>query len=161
MADTGAAVHAFEPDPVAFETLSKTVGARSNVVLHNAAVGVGAGEVPLYRIESFLDDPISRTQNSSTIASKRRASATDRVLVPQIDFVDFLRSLGFHVALVKMDIEGAEVEVLRKVVETGTHEKIGKIFVETHEKQIPELRRKTRELIRLTRKAGNISCDWW
>src|SRR5436190_23184541 len=37
-ADTGATVHAFEPDPLAFDILSKRFGSFPNVMLHNEGV---------------------------------------------------------------------------------------------------------------------------
>jgi FkbM family methyltransferase len=161
LADTGATVHAFEPDPVAFEVLSQAVGSRRNVILHQAAVGIGSGTVALYRTQSFQNNSVKGTQGSSTIATKTRASTTNQITVTKVDFPDFIRSLGIRVALVKMDIEGAELAILRQIVEHGMHECIGQMFVETHEKQLPEMRRETRDVIRLTRRAGNINCDWW
>ena len=43
MAETGATVHAFEPDPDTFARLVKRVGHLPNVVLHQKAVGAGGG----------------------------------------------------------------------------------------------------------------------
>jgi 16S rRNA A1518/A1519 N6-dimethyltransferase RsmA/KsgA/DIM1 with predicted DNA glycosylase/AP lyase activity len=37
-ASTGATVHAFEPDPLAFASLEKKFKTRSNVILHNKGV---------------------------------------------------------------------------------------------------------------------------
>ncbi|MEM1351990.1 MAG: FkbM family methyltransferase, partial [Pseudomonadota bacterium] len=49
LAETGATVLAYEPDPYAFGRLEARLGERSNVKLHNAAVGVEAGTVRLMR----------------------------------------------------------------------------------------------------------------
>lgn len=57
----------------------------------------------------------------------------------QIDLVSFIDRLQRPVALLKMDIEGAEVTVLERLLDTGCIARVGHVFVETHEKRIPEL----------------------
>lgn len=161
LADTGATVHAFEPDPRAFKVLTGSVGSRSNVVLHNAALGVGSGTIRLYMVPQSDARCVSVSQGSSTIPAKVNVSPDSFVDVPKIDFVEFVRSLEKPVSLVKMDIEGAEVSILKSVIEHRLNERIGQMFVETHEKQIPELRGETMAVIGASRKLGNINCDWW
>lgn len=162
LADTGATVHAFEPDPLAFEALTEATGSRTNVILHNAALGVGSGTVRLYRVPPPPGTYTATvTQSSSTIASKMNVSRDSFVDVPKVDFVEFVLSLGRPVSLIKMDIEGAEVAILKAVIDHRLDRRIGQMFVETHEKQIPELRNETMSVINASRKLGNINCDWW
>ena len=49
-----------------------------------------------------------------------------------MDFIDFLQALPEPISILKMDIEGAEIEILEKLLDTGLHTKIALIFVETH-----------------------------
>jgi FkbM family methyltransferase len=160
LADTRATVHAFEPDPIAFQELSQSLGTRSNVVLHNAALGVGSGTVRLY-MSPIGANPVTRTQRSSIVSSKANITHDRFVDVPKVDFVQFVRSFERPLSLVKMDIEGAEVSILKAMFEQRLYEQIKLMFVETHEKQIPQLRGETMAIIRQSRKVGNINCDWW
>ena len=48
--------------------------------------------------------------------------------------------------MTKMDIEGAEVEVLERLLGSTDTRLLGEVFVETHEKYQPELRERTQAL---------------
>jgi hypothetical protein len=56
-----------------------------------------------------------------------------------IDFSAFLNALDCDIALIKMDIEGAEVELLETLLEAPVLDRIHAIFVETHERKLPDL----------------------
>ena len=61
-----------------------------------------------------------------------------------------------------MDIEGAEVEVLEKLIESGAIAKVRLALVETHDHKIPELREAT-DRLRATideRGLSHIRLDW-
>jgi hypothetical protein len=58
----------------------------------------------------------------------------------------FEEDFGVTSAQLKMDIEGAEVEVLRRLIETGALDKVDVLFVETHEKKMPWLEPVTTKL---------------
>ncbi len=136
LAATGALVHAFEPNPDAFQILHREMQSHPNVVLHSAAVGKSNGQVKLFR----GNHPVSGSRvwgGATTIAGKTNIHTDDNVMVEQIDFAAFLRALDKPVALIKIDIEGGELELLNHLLETGLHTRAGNIFVETHEKQFP------------------------
>ena len=65
-------------------------------------------------------------------------------------------------ALVKIDIEGAEVALLERLFDTGAIARMGRVFVESHEKQLPSLRARTFALIdRAARLPGRpVTLDW-
>ena len=46
-----------------------------------------------------------------------------------------------------MDIEGAEVAVLRELIASNAIRMVRHLFVETHEDQIPELKKDIREIL--------------
>src|SRR5213078_2093013 len=52
LAETGATVHAFEPNPAAFAALSARLGSRSNVVLHQKAASDHDGHAMLCQARS-------------------------------------------------------------------------------------------------------------
>ena len=45
-----------------------------------------------------------------------------------------------HVDVLKVDVEGAEYEILYSLLESGAHENIRSIYVEDHERKMPSLR---------------------
>ena len=46
-----------------------------------------------------------------------------------------------------MDIEGAEVAVLRELIASNANRMVRHLFVETHEDQIPEIKKDIREIL--------------
>ncbi|MDJ0631518.1 MAG: FkbM family methyltransferase [Rhodobacter sp.] len=162
LAQTGAEVHAFEPDPHALARLRMAVSGYENVTLHDAAAGGRAGVFKLYRSKLFGRDPDRRSKSSSLLAEKRNVSGMDAIEVQVVDFVGFLRALDREVALIKMDIEGAEVELLEALLASPEAGRVGEIFVETHERALPHLAGRTAAL--RARAAGlvrpRINWDW-
>ena len=65
---SGAQVHAFEPDPLAFAKLSERFVDAANLSLYNLAVATENGRARLHRAEDFDADPEKRTTRSSIVA---------------------------------------------------------------------------------------------
>ena len=104
----------------------------------NAAAGAYEKTVFLYRHTRFDRDPASYSQSSSVIADKRNLTEEDAVEVRQIDFIRYLEGLDEEVGVLKIDIEGAEVELLESLFDRpDILARIDNIFAETHEKRIP------------------------
>lgn len=82
--------------------------------------------------------------------------------VEVIDLVDFLRNVGEPVSVLKMDIEGAEVECIESILDSGIHKSIGQILVETHEEIFTDLVDRTRALRERIEheKIMNIDLSW-
>lgn len=138
LADTGATVHAFEPDPFAFDRLTTRLGTRSNVVLHNAAVGVTAGTSQLHRALNFDENPNSGSVKS-TLLSGGLNMGEDGI---DVDVVSLPEVLASHVdvAFLKMDIEGAELELLEHMHANNLFTNVRLTVAETHEHKFPALR---------------------
>lgn len=159
----GATVHAFEPNPVAFEALSRTLGGWPGIVLHNAAVSTREGRVRLYFHHRHREEPLAYSTGSSTVAEKVNVSRDDFVDVPAVDLARFVTDLGKPVSLLKMDIEGAEVELVPHLIASGAAERIETMVVETHEAKAPSLAdatRAMRERIAAAGLADRIHLDW-
>jgi FkbM family methyltransferase len=144
-ARTGATVHALEPDPVAFERLRERLSAHRNVICHNAAASTEEGTARLYMHVDRDDDPVTKSQSSSLLADKSNVDPSRYTDVPTIDFAQFVESLG-QVKMLKMDIEGAEIEVLNHVLDRGADARIETAFVELHDRKNPALIEPTRKL---------------
>ncbi len=154
MAKRGCDVHAFEPDPMAFEHLVRNVGHLPNVTLHNQAVAATAGSFRLRRSRSFAEHPLALTTISSIVLSNpKRYQEEDGVDVEVLAFRDVITDFGRKIALVKMDIEGAEFDILRQVFADPTAFDIDAIFCETHEREsYPEFR----EIDRMRRESEGL-----
>jgi FkbM family methyltransferase len=163
LGQTGAEVHAFEPDPYTFGRLQERVGKFENVKLHNAAIGAEAGTLAMERHAMFDEDPERYSIGTSAFASALGQPGGAQFEVEMVGFHDLVEVLGRPIDLVKMDIEGAEVAILEKLLQRPTTQPIRALFVETHEPQMPELRPRLK-FIRRHLKPSNtleeIHLDW-
>ncbi len=100
----GAKIHAYEPHPRTFEYLRKNLRSYSNVTLYECAVGK-PGLRPLF-------DGVNNEGEASLFAGNGRADTGHHVLT--IDPCDMPEA-----DILKMDVEGAELEILQRLIETG------------------------------------------
>ena len=128
-------VHTFEPNP-RFESCYDGL---SNHVLHRAGVWVSDGEMSFY-----LDR--GDGEGSSLLESKRTGDLdfADPERIRTVDLSGWLAEnfTKSDYVILKLDIEGAEFEVLEKMLEDGTMKLIDELFIEWHwEKvQVPKER---------------------
>ena len=116
LAANGATVYAYEPEPETFGLLSERFAQSANVHLHQAAVSDRDGTTELILPASFREKPRS--------ASKAASIAHDRYLGPghiahtvfMHNITTIIRALPKLPALIKMDIEGAEVEAVGALI---------------------------------------------
>lgn len=166
LATTGADVVAFEPDPFAFKTLEQKFAKLPNVTLINAAVGVGSGTVRLMRADNFGDNPEGASVKSTILDGGRRIDAENAVEVPLIDFpswvADQVKARG-EVAFIKMDIEGAELDILEKMDAEQLFQNVRCLVAETHERKFKDLRdryKALRDKVSETYAPGKVNLDW-
>ena len=137
LARTGATVHAYEPDPHCFAALQARFADRPNVHLHNAAVARTAGFATLRRAINFDEAPDALSQGSSIVVQDPALYQAEGIRVRTVAFADLVTSFGQPVAIVKMDIEGSEFDILEQILQEGDRFPIQSMFVETHERSIP------------------------
>ncbi len=139
----GGVVHAFEPDPFCADILRRRIGAlesAANVRIEGAALGAEPGEAVLYC--SHRDRAESRTHP----LDPDTPGETIRVPVRTLD--DYCREHGVGaIDVLKVDVEGDEVGVLRGMREILTTRPPGWIFIEFSPDQI--------------RGAGDTPEDFW
>ena len=130
-------VIAFEPDPWAYVQLRANVADLNNVKIENAAAGTCEEKVLLYRHARFADKPVRYSESSSVIVNKSNVSQEGAVEVRQIDFIGYLEKLDEDIGILKMDIEGAEVDLLESLFDrSDILGRVDHIFAETHETRI-------------------------
>jgi FkbM family methyltransferase len=143
LAETGATVHAFEPDPFNFEKLQDRFAGAANVHLHAAAVGVTAGSVRLMRAANWDQNPHLASVKSTVVPGGLNIDAQNGFDVDCIDFPAFVTDLAARhgqVAFVKLDIEGAELDILEAMQGNHLFDRIRLTVAETHEHKFRELR---------------------
>ncbi|MEL6645713.1 MAG: FkbM family methyltransferase [Pseudomonadota bacterium] len=166
LAATGASVHCFEPDPFAFGKLSKRFGGAANVTLHPAAVGLNAGQITLMRAENFADNPRGGSVKSTVIAGGRGIAEADGIAVDVIDFPAFVGDLiqtHGEIAFLKMDIEGAELDILEEMERRELFDPIRLTVAETHERKFKALRprfRALKERVAAAYPKTKVNLDW-
>jgi FkbM family methyltransferase len=99
----------FEPHPLTFSRLQKNVAANRferQISIVNAAVGANAGECTL----EISGDSSMAAVSTSTF---RLFETSSKVQVKLISLDDFAEASGLFPDLIKIDVEGFEVEVLR------------------------------------------------
>jgi FkbM family methyltransferase len=117
-------IHAFEPDKKAFHLLQKNIEQNKipNVVLHNVAVMDKEGTINFYTAK---DTP------ASLMMSSNPERMNDILIeVPGIDFSSFVAAN--KPAALKIDIEGAEQDVIRHLSETNMLNIFEQIVMEYH-----------------------------
>ena len=146
MASVAKRVIAFEPDPWTLDVLRANVADLENVSIEKVAAGTHEGRVLLYRHVQFEENPVLHSESSSLIASKSNVTEEGAIEIRQIDFIDYLEHLNDDIGVIKIDIEGAEVDLIEALLDRpDIMKRIDYIFVETHETRIPghELRVKS------------------
>jgi len=162
LVDRGATVYAFEPNPYAFERLQEKFKSNPRVFCLNQAVLDYDGEAILYFHKSSDEDEVKYSQGSSLVVEKPNVRSDKRTKVEVIDLTKFIANLNSQIRLVKIDVEGVEDRIVTALVERGTIRKIDFVFVETHERKIPELVAPIKRLKKLLREncVKNVNLDW-
>ena len=147
MASHARQVIAFEPDPWTLAELRANVADLHNVKIENAAAGTSEKSVYLYRHPNFEEDPVSCSEASSIIASKKDITTEGALEVRQVNIVRYLEDLDADIGILKIDIEGAEVSLLEALFDRpDLMRRISHIFAETHEWLIPAHKPRVRAL---------------
>ena len=163
LARTGANVYAFEPNPLTYAILSKRFSSTPNVKCFNR--GVMDRECTLTLVTPVAHDhydDIDMTVASSFLMNDANTEAV-KTEIACIDLSAFILGLNKRVGVLKIDIEGAEIPVLNRLIDTKTIDLIDLVLVETHEVQQPSLISSTntlRERIAAASLQSKIRLDW-
>jgi FkbM family methyltransferase len=127
-------VVAFEPDPSCFEALSRNVQNNRllGVELHNAAVGNEDGRV------EFFSDPTRQGGVRGSIHRERARNGAG-LMARAMKLSGFLRDEP--ATLLKMDVEGAELDVMNDLSSSNSWGKIDNVIVEYHHNLMPRVNR--------------------
>lgn len=159
-------VHAFEPSSTALKKLREKALRHRNIVVHGKAAGIKNREQKLYYHNGHDHDDIravGRTQSCSLRVDKPTVSDGNFKIITEIDFAEFLSDLDRYVDIIKIDVEGYEIDLVNHMLDRCNFEKIGKIYVETHHHSWPSLKTDTEKMIARVEAMGlsdKFDFDW-
>lgn len=128
-----AAIHSFEPGSKVFEVLQRTHGDRRNVRLHKLALGSKKEHRSmLIRDNSELNTLVSSGKSID-------ASRAEIIEISTVDHISALKNIS-HLDLLKMDVQGWEMEVIRGASELIANDNVMFIYAEVtfspHEREM-------------------------
>ena len=142
----GAKVISFEPNEEAFARLLKISENYQNIYARNEAAGTKNQLARLYLHSETADSDVDLTQASSLLSDKPNVSRDQFYDIQEIDFSEFLQSLDSPVELIKIDIEGYEIELINHLLDNKALNNVGKIYLETHERKFKSLLEPTEKM---------------
>ena len=163
LARSGARVISFEPNSKAFEQLKYVAKKYDNIEIRNEAAGIRHQKTKLFLHKDTNNSNIDLTQASSLIKEKINISNDKFEIINEIDFAQFLNSLDEPVELIKMDIEGYEIQLLNHLLDKSSISNVNRFYVETHEHKIFNLVVPTQKLKARIKKEGyenKFFFDW-
>ncbi len=149
-------IERFKPDVVfAFDPLSENI----DLSLHGVDVRKRRAAAWVHDGEVEFGVSANGGQHATLLREKDERGEWERTeTVPCFDFSRWLTQFTEPV-VVKMDVEGAEFEILEKMVADGTDRLIERLLVEWHDFLLPEDYRERRRVLE-----DRLSCQmegWW
>ena len=146
LARRGSKVISFEPNVAAFSNLQMVAAKFKNIDARNVAVGTKNKTVKLYLHKDSASTEDDLSQASSLLPNKPNVSTKFFEEIQEIDFAEFIHSLNSPIELLKIDIEGFEIELINHLLDTNALNDVKKVYVETHERKFTELAGPTEKL---------------
>jgi FkbM family methyltransferase len=157
----GAEVYAFEPHPDAFKKLLEVKKKYENFTPLNQCAGITNGKVKLFLHASHHINSIKYSTGSSLMDSKPNV-ANDFIVSEAVNFSEFLTKFP-RIRILKIDIEGYEVELVPHLIRMRALKNVEHVFVETHEKKWPDLTKITTDMKQLVSESSykdQFRWDW-
>ena len=162
-AQYGAKIYSFEPTTSTFSILQNRFSKHNNVKCLKKAVWNNNENLNFYHHELSEYNEIHWSNGNSLLKEKKNVNENDYEVVEAIDIVEFIKSLNQNIDLIKIDIEGAEIEVLNHLIDSEVISKLSKILCEVHDKKYKFLKPDTdklREKIKRFNLSNKINLDW-
>lgn len=134
-----AVVHSFEPNPVAFQQLVSTVGGNPRALPHASALGARVGHAEMHLTQSSLTSSLLATSKSAADFLGELVNPAGRIEVT-VDTLDhFAETCGIqHVDLLKVDVQGYEIELLKGAARMLREHRIALVAIEVNFVQLYE-----------------------
>ena len=152
-------IHTFEPNPlISVEECIKNFS-NYNITLHKKAVWTRNDKLVFKQYGNDGTSPGSLLEETN--GGKFYGDYYNQTEVECIDIFEFIKSFNQDCDIyVKMDIEWAEYEIIKHMLEKGWPENIKKIWVEWHNTADEEYKIKSKELIKEIEKHKTKVINW-
>lgn len=153
--DDGWVIHAFEPNPF-IRTRERYP---SKAIIHRSAAWVEDGWADFYY------NAKKPTDDGASLIKEKRTGNLDVENPVSVQTIDFSRWLldNFHESdtiVLKMDIEGAEYPVLRKMIKDGSIDIVDEIHLESHSRKVNVPEKDTEALLDELKKHTSVYPDY-
>ena len=128
----GAEMHSYEPHPYNYKILKLKYESEENVKIYNKAVWTENSKQKL--ILKYSADS-GRVDEGCSLISGKTNLGTDSYMVDCVDICDIVSELP-SIKVLKINIEGAEYHLLRKLIEEDLFLKPEYIFVDDHSRKM-------------------------
>lgn len=155
----GGKVYAFEPNRILFAMLEKKYANNPNIILHPYALSNKNGKTTFLSYSSI-------SQGNRIVDNANANDCNEAYEVEVIGLVEYIHNNILNkyerIYFLKLDIEGAEFEIMDKILATELYKKIDFIACETHERYFDDGEEKITRLKAQIQNAGakNILLDW-
>jgi FkbM family methyltransferase len=157
----GAVTYAFEPHPYLFGQLLQKYAGEDKIQLQNVAVWDRNTTMDLY-VQKVRGSSTVNLEGTTIFGNRIDSRMGQSVIVKVIDLTEFISALAGRVKILKIDIEGAEFEIIDKMLDLDLYEKIDHIFCETHPHFFSDGDSRLLALEQRIKQKGisNINLDW-
>jgi len=150
-------VIAIEPDLQTFNTLTKNCELNNilNVNIHNIAISNSNGEITFHQ-------SLFHSGTSSMFVNEEDKSEMNEVIVKTATLDDLIKEKYDKIAWIKIDVEGAELEVLKG--SSNVLAKTENIIIEVHEHILKQNNENSNEILEILKKNGfkiTLLNDFW
>lgn len=142
-------IYAFEPNPLFAEPLAQLARENPRITLSKKAAYISSG------LQDWGMDQSQTPMGSTLMRTKRNWDAAVKTTVECFDFSKWLKKFRGSYVIVKMDIEGAEYDVLEKMIADGTDDIPAKMMIEFHGRKLSDFKSERGERI-----VKELRCPW-
>lgn len=164
MAKRGAVVLAFEPNKRVTKVLQGVKVRYPQTEIFEAAAGTYDGVSKLFLHPDANESSADVSQASSLLRDKPNVSESVYDEITVVDFCRFLSTKSTaEVKILKIDIEGYELELVNRMLDEGVLDRVRMVFLETHERKFKALEAGTAALKSRIRSLGlehKFFYDW-
>ena len=164
----GAEVHAFEPHRDLYNMLLYKYKGNSKIKLHNQAVGAENTKMPFRVAPNESEYFLTFTQGASVcvfdaLGGYETVADYDTEVIDLCEYLqENIVNKGKRVYILKIDIEGAEWDLLEKIIQTKIYEYCDYIFCEEHSRFVQDGNQRLEKINNLINENNikNIYLDW-
>ena len=147
-------IQMFEPSPECIKFLESKYK-EDNFTINSKAVYTSFGKKEFHFTQSLTGE-VSYTSVGSKLGEvknlftnrKHLYTLSEPILVETIDLSDFVDKLNYEYICLKLDVEGSEYNILKKMMEMGSLKKVNKLYVEFHNYAIDSDKKGKYDIIR-------------